>query len=147
MFNVGVGVGIIIINKQNQILLCKRISKHGKGTYSIPGGNIDPGEKIKDSAVREVFEETGLRLHHVTFIGVTNNVMTFKKEGLHTVSLIYFCDNFSGQPIVKEPQKHEYWQWYDLNNLPSPQFEASQLGIKLLANISQQQSYPHLLEG
>lgn len=131
MANVMVGVGVVLYNEKGQVLLCKRISKHGNGSYSIPGGSVELGEEIESCAAREVQEETGILLNKFNFIGVTNNLKTYQEEGVHSVSIIFSCNDFSGDPIVLEPTKHESWEWHDINTLPSPQFEASALAIKL----------------
>lgn len=129
-----IGVGVVIINSDGHILLSKRKAKHGNGQYSIPGGKLDIGEKIIQCATREIKEETGLELKDVKFIGVTNNLTTFKQEGLHSVSMICTCDQFFGSAQLLEPDKHQQWIWCDPNNLPSPQFEASEKAVELYLN-------------
>jgi len=131
MSTVKIGVGVIITNPKGEVLFCRRKSKHGKGLYSIPGGGVDEGEKLKESAKREIYEETGLRLQKLTFLGVTNNLKTFKEEGLHSISIIFHCNTYEGELSLMEPDKHEAWEWYNTNNLPLPHFEASKLAIEI----------------
>ena len=58
---VRVGVAVII-KHQNTILLGERIGAHGANTWATPGGHLEFGESVEQCAIREVFEETGLKL-------------------------------------------------------------------------------------
>jgi len=64
---VRVGVGIVIWNAAGQILLERRSDC---GWWGLPGGRIEPGETIRGSALREVEEETGLKVHLTHLVGV-----------------------------------------------------------------------------
>ncbi len=127
---VWVGVGIIVENDNNEILMMRRKSKHGLGQYSIPGGAVEAGENLTQSAIRELQEETGIQAHDLSFIGVTNNIKTYHTEGLHVVSLVFHTKQFSGEPKLREKDKHEHLDWYPDNQLPQPQFEASDLAMQ-----------------
>lgn len=52
----------VILDDQRRVLLVLRGSDPGKGLWSVPGGKCDPGESFAETAAREVFEETGLRV-------------------------------------------------------------------------------------
>lgn len=58
--------GLIIRNKQGKILLATGIKWQNK--WVVPGGHIDPGEKILECALREGKEETGLDLKPITIL-------------------------------------------------------------------------------
>jgi 8-oxo-dGTP diphosphatase len=53
------GVGALILHR-NSILLVQRAHSPLKGYWSLPGGLIEPGEKIEEALIREVREETAL---------------------------------------------------------------------------------------
>ena len=97
-----IGVGCFIV-KGNKILFGKRKAAHGEGTWAPPGGHIEFKEDPRDAVIREVFEETGLKVESPRFAGVTNDV--FLKENKHYITLIYVCKYLSGEPVVKEPEK------------------------------------------
>lgn len=132
MNKVFAGVGVFIKNDVGQIVLCQRKAQHGLGCYSIPGGSMEAGETPEESVRREIKEETNLSLGNLHYLGVTNNLATFEKEGIHYVSFIFSCDDYDGELKLMEPEKHQSWDWYDIDDLPHPLFESTQLGLKLL---------------
>jgi 8-oxo-dGTP diphosphatase len=56
-----VGIGVIIL-KNGRVLLGKRKSSHGTGTWHFPGGHLEFGESLEDCSRREVLEETGMKI-------------------------------------------------------------------------------------
>ena len=128
----GVGVGIIILNEQKEILIGKR--KGGLSpAYSIPGGHLEAGETFEEAAKKEVFEETGLIIENPKVFCVTNNLRTYQKQGIHFISVSLIVTRFSGDVINKEPDKCESWNWYPIDQIPDPQFDASEFAINCFA--------------
>ena len=113
-----VGLGVIIVNEEGNILVGKR--KGGLAPkYSIPGGNLEIGESFEGGAIREI-----------KVIAVTNNLETYKEEGKHHISIVLLATKYSGELKNMEPQKKESWDWVDPKKLPEPHFDASYLGVK-----------------
>ena len=116
-----VGLGVLIFNHKNQILLGKRIGAHGDSTWGPPGGHLEFGESLEACAIREVKEETNLDIRPPKFLALTNDL--FEKEEKHYVSIFLEADYIEGQEIKNcEPNKISEWQWFDLNALPSNLF-------------------------
>lgn len=59
-----------IIQKYSQILLVRRKKEPFKGFLSIPGGFVNEGERVEDTAKREVKEDTSLDIELVDILGV-----------------------------------------------------------------------------
>lgn len=59
-------VGILIFNQKNEILLLD--SHKWPGSYVVPGGHVELGERLEEAAVREAKEETGLDIYDLDFI-------------------------------------------------------------------------------
>jgi 8-oxo-dGTP diphosphatase len=55
-------VGAVIMDQSGRMLLILRGHEPSKGLWSIPGGRIEPGETDEQAVIREVAEETGLRV-------------------------------------------------------------------------------------
>jgi ADP-ribose pyrophosphatase YjhB (NUDIX family) len=56
-----VGVGVLVM-EAGKLLLVKRVMAPEIGKWSIPAGYLDAGEDPRETAVKEVFEETNLRV-------------------------------------------------------------------------------------
>ena len=61
-----VGVNIALFEDE-KILLTKR---KDFGVWCLPGGHIDPGESVAQAAIREVSEETGLKIELIRLVGI-----------------------------------------------------------------------------
>ena len=116
---VRVGVGVIVRNK-NRVLLGKRKSEHGKGSWGFPGGHLEFNETLERCARLETKEETGIGLKNVRFAALTNDV--FKETARHYITVFMMADYASGTVITKESNKCEHWKWFAWNKLPKPLF-------------------------
>ena len=111
-----VRVGVAVLLRQGDAaLMGLRKGSHGAGTWSFPGGHLEPGETVTECGARELREETGIeidpaRMHKITF---TNDV--FKAEGKHYVTL-YVGVGAEASPgavaRLMEPGKCEEWRWW-----------------------------------
>tara|TARA_R110002095_G_scaffold194254_5_gene172487 strand:- start:3392 stop:3838 length:447 start_codon:yes stop_codon:yes gene_type:complete len=119
-----VGIGVLILNTKGELLLGKRKSSHGAGTWGPPGGKLDFGEDFQDCIIREVKEEVGINLETETprILGVQNDV--FPKDNKHFVSLIaHVALTKSQEAHLMEPHKCSEWRWFPEQNLPVPLFQ------------------------
>ena len=92
-----VGVGILLI-RDKCLLLIKRRYNPDAGYWSIPGGHLDLGEKVKDAAEREGFEETGFKVRVTKLAGIIDKIM-YDSEGeveYHYVLINYFVEQIEG---------------------------------------------------
>ncbi len=124
-----IGVGIIIQDSEGRILVGKRKGSHAP-FYSIPGGHLELGESFETAAIKEVAEETGLTIRNPRVIGVTNNLRTYAQEGIHSVSVNLYTNEYEGRAEVKEKDKCEGWFWVNPREVPDPHFDASAFAIQ-----------------
>ncbi len=61
------GVGVLVLNSRNEVLLEKRSDC---GLWGLPGGRIEPGETLEETARREVREEAGIDIEVQGLFGV-----------------------------------------------------------------------------
>jgi len=135
------GCGVMIM-KNSKVLLGKRhddqekasSALRGEGTWTMPGGKLDFGESFENCAMREVFEETGIKLNEIKVYCVNNN----KNEYAHYITIGLYSDNFDGEPKVMEPDEIVEWQWFSLDNLPSPMYFPS---ARMIENYKAQKFY------
>lgn len=129
-----VGVGVMIQNKNNEVLLGLRKGSHGAGEWSFPGGHVEFGETIFETAKRETKEETGLKVANFKLISVFDEMRYLKSDRKHYLGLGVLAKYPGGEPRIIEPDKCEKWCWFNLNNLPSPLFENTEAIIKNFKN-------------
>src|SRR5262249_568526 len=68
-----VGVGGVVI-EDGRVVLIRRGGEPLKGQWSIPGGTLECGETLEHGTVREMFEETGLRVRIIDLIEVFERI-------------------------------------------------------------------------
>ena len=61
--------GALVRDDAGRLLLVLRAHPPAAGTWSLPGGRIEPGESAEAACVREVAEETGLTVAVVRHVG------------------------------------------------------------------------------
>lgn len=122
-----VGIGVMIKNHNNEILLGLRKGSHGSGEWSFPGGHVEFGEKIFETAKREVKEETGLEIEKFELISVADEMRYIKSDGNHYLGLGVAGLYKGGDPKIMEPDKCIEWRWFSLSELPLNLFEGTQL--------------------
>lgn len=68
------GACALILDQRDRLLLQRRSDNH---LWGLPGGSMEPGESIENTARREVLEETGLELGQMTLLGVFSGPQQF----------------------------------------------------------------------
>ena len=118
-----VGVGVYILNSQNQLLLMFEKRPDTGGTWAPPGGHLEFCEEVLDCAKREAKEEMDLEVTDAELWSVNNNI---KKPDWHYVNFDFVTKSFKGEPKIMEPHKCEKFAWFNLNELPKPLLLASE---------------------
>ena len=77
----GIGVGGVLFDNHQQVLLIKRNQPPAQGLWSIPGGRQDPGETLAEACRREFLEETDLEVDVHNILAVVER----RLEGFHYV--------------------------------------------------------------
>lgn len=95
-------------------MLVKRLRDPEAGFWSIPGGKVEFGETFEAALIREVFEETGLKIAIDRLLSLTDHII----GGTHWVTPQFLCSIEGGTLQNLEPSKHEALEWCQLNNLP-----------------------------
>jgi len=87
-----IGVGAVIV-AGDRALLVRRATEPLKGEWSVPGGVLELGEKLRDGAAREALEETGLQVEVGEVLDVFDSIFTDAdgRTQYHYVLIDFLC--------------------------------------------------------
>jgi 8-oxo-dGTP diphosphatase len=112
-----VGVGAVII-EDSRILLVKRAHPPLQAQWSIPGGVLEVGELVRDAAIREAREETGLVVEPGDLLGVYDRVLRNAEQRVqyHYVLVDFLCRRVGGQ--LQAASDAAEVRWFTREELP-----------------------------
>ena len=123
-----IGVGIVVLNKNNKIFVAKRID-NPKDFWQMPQGGVDQNESYLDAAYRELYEETNIK--EIELIKEVEEFTTYVLPD-HLLGIIWkgkfkgqkqkwFIMRFVGNEneIDINTKKPEFldWKWIDVNEI------------------------------
>lgn len=93
-----IGIGAIIL-EGDRVVLVKRAHPPLEGKWSIPGGVLEVGELVREAAVREAREETGLIVEPGELLGVFDRVLRSPdgRVQYHYVLIDFLCCPVGGE--------------------------------------------------
>jgi 8-oxo-dGTP diphosphatase len=106
-----VGVGVVALNDQGEVLLIKRGKPPRAGEWSLPGGLIDLGEKLEEAARREVWEECGIEIAIGGFIATFEPIL-YDAEGeieYHYVLIDFWATHTAGEALAQDDAVAVSW--------------------------------------
>jgi 8-oxo-dGTP diphosphatase len=112
-----IGVGAVIIDG-GRVLLVRRATEPLIGEWSVPGGMLELGEKLRDGVRREVLEETGLLVEPGEVLDVCDSIFTDDqgRTQYHYVLIDYLCRPISGE--AKPGTDVSDVRWVNESDLP-----------------------------
>jgi 8-oxo-dGTP diphosphatase len=118
-----VGAGAIIVEADSthgaRVVLVKRAHPPIQGQWSIPGGVLEVGELVRDAAIREAREETGLIVEPGELLGVFDRVLR-DAEGrvqYHYVLIDFLCRRVGGE--LRADGDAAEVRWFTREELPA----------------------------
>ena len=118
-----IGVGAIIIEpartKNARVALVKRALPPIAGQWSIPGGALEVGEFVRDAAIREAREETGLIVELGELLGVYDRVLRHAdgRVQYHYVLVDFLCRVVGGN--LQAASDAAEVRWFTREELPA----------------------------
>ena len=128
-----VGVGAVVI-KEEKVLLVRRGIPPSEGLWAIPGGHIELGETIQETAEREIMEETGI------VIKAGEPMYAFdliERDDAGRIRFHFIVVDVTGEYVSGEPHgaddalEARWLSWEEIEALP-----VSQNTVKLLKTIN-----------
>ena len=112
-----------ILVERGKLLVVSRGRDPFRGQPALPGGRVELGERAEEAVLREVLEETGLKVRIASLVGVYSDPGRDPRG--HTISIAYAVARMGGVP--KAGTDAAAVQWVDLSRLPRLAFDHSQI--------------------
>lgn len=131
-----VGVGAIIV-EGDRVVLVKRAHPPIQGHWSIPGGVLEVGEMVREAAIREAREETGLTVEPGELLGVYDRILRDPEHRVqyHYVLIDFLCRRMKGDLLAASDAAEVRWftrQELPALNLAEDTLEVIQKGFEKL---------------
>lgn len=124
-----------IVLKDNKLLVMHR-NKFGKEYDTLPGGRIERGESHAEALLRELSEETGVRVDNPRLIYIEHAGNPYGDQ------FIFLCDYISGEPALRADSDEEAINklgenlyvpgWLNIKELPSRPFVSPELKNRIV---------------
>lgn len=103
-----VDVAYALIYQNDQVLM---VHNRENSTWSLPGGKVEKGETLKQAAIREVKEETGVTVEVADIVSV--NEAFFEDRGHHALFFTFKAKIMHGNPTVQDEDEIVRVEWMD----------------------------------
>lgn len=106
------------------IVLIERGHEPFKGKWALPGGFIEMDETLEQACIRELMEETGLKVKQMTQFKTFDAI---DRDPRHrTISVVYSVQLKEKQP-VKGGDDAAHAEWFPIDKLPELAFDHQQI--------------------
>jgi 8-oxo-dGTP diphosphatase len=115
-FTMPVAVHLFLCRGRQVLLLRRYNTGYEDGNYSVIAGHLDGGEEVKAAAVREAWEEAGIRIDPADLEVV--GVMHRRSDRDERIDFFLAAHRWSGEVVNAEPHKCDHLGWFDRDDLP-----------------------------
>ena len=116
---ISVGATVLVFNQNNELLLNLRSDTN---TWGIPGGSKELNETLEECAIRELKEETNLKVDDLELVTVLSGKEYYFKypndDEVDCVITLYKVQNYSGDLRINDNESTKL-QFFSLDNLPA----------------------------
>ncbi|HIH20739.1 TPA: NUDIX domain-containing protein [Candidatus Micrarchaeota archaeon] len=123
------GIVLDVIVRDGKILLLKRKGEVFRGLWGFPGGKIEFGEGLKEAALREALEETGVECEFVALRGVASEIVKPENPDAPEQDkhfLLFIC-SLKPKSLATSHSVEGEIEWFDLDKLPEKMVPSDKL--------------------
>lgn len=102
--------GVVVLKKSEDKIKVLLVH-HNIGHWGIPKGHVEKGETEQETAIREVFEETGVKS---TIISDFREVITYSPKKSIAKNVIFFLGTTTASKVIKQEKEVQEVAWIDL---------------------------------
>lgn len=126
----------VITDGKGNILVATRSKEPAKGTLDLPGGFCDCHESAEEGVIREVLEETGLKVTATRYLFSIPNIYSYSGMEIHTMDLFFECRT-ADKATLRAADDVQELQWMALETLDSSLFGLRSIreGVERLKSI------------
>jgi 8-oxo-dGTP diphosphatase len=103
----------VIIHKNNEIVLVKRVNEPFKDYFALPGGMMKLNETLREAAEREALEETGLKVKIESLLGIYDEVNRDPRG--RVISVCFVAKPVGGELKARSDVKEV--RWFNLDKI------------------------------
>lgn len=117
MIHAGIPTGVhVLMERAGGVLLMRRAGTgFFDGLYSLPGGHVEPGESLAQTASREAREELGVELDPA---GLRPVGVVHRRSDTNRIDFFLRAQVWQGEPRIAEPGKCDALGWFPRGALP-----------------------------
>ncbi len=112
------GASVIILDNMNRVLLMHRTDND---CWCFPGGSVELGESVKETAIREALEETGLSVSDLSIFDVFSGEELYYKypngDEVYNVDIVFVTRKYTGD-IITENEESKDCKFFSITDLP-----------------------------
>ncbi len=108
-----IGVGAVVINAKNELLMVRDRIHTSHSIYKLPGGMLEHAQSLEEGVVREVWEETGIKAKLIKMVSLLNShPFTFNKSNMY---IVFQLEALSLEINVIDTHEIEFALWMPLD--------------------------------
>lgn len=114
MINNGLLIAAVVIIKEEENKKYVLLNERSKNKWELPGGKVEPGETSSQAAIREIKEETNIKIKPKDLLIIDELMPEYNNKKCN-----YYAYLFKEKDQIKVGSDAKRLEWFDVDNLPT----------------------------